>query len=195
MKSSKLFPEILLRQVRIFLAMCLLTVLAAPGVGASPRLSETEAGREVMVNYIIHFAHHIQWPIEAFNGTAAPFRVCLIGDDQIRKPLWARLKHQSIDGRRASVETLAHGELRRARDCQVLLLLALPRADQLEIIGALQYFPVLTMSDSPRFAATGGMVEFAGSGGNVSLRLNKTMLERAELKTGTSLFRLTRHVP
>jgi hypothetical protein len=148
-----------------------------------------------MVNYIIHFAHHIQWPIEAFNGTDAPFRVCLVGENQIREALWVRLKHQSIDGRRASVETLAHGELRRARDCQVLLLLALPRADQLEIIGALQYFPVLTMSDSPRFAATGGMVEFVGSGAQVSLRLNKTMLERAELKTGTSLFRLTRHEP
>ncbi|WP_345548866.1 YfiR family protein [Microbulbifer aestuariivivens] len=158
-------------------------------------MSETEAGRQVMVNYIIHFAHHVQWPIEAFTGTGGPFRFCIIGEGSMREPLWARLKHQSIDGRRPLVETLEPGELRRARDCQVLLMQALPRVDQLEMIGAMQYFPVLTISDSPRFAAVGGMVEFAGSGAQVSLRLNQTMLERAELKTGTSLFRLARHMP
>ncbi|WP_237066561.1 YfiR family protein [Microbulbifer guangxiensis] len=195
MKSSRLYSGIHSLRRAALVGACVVVILFAGNASASPRLSETEAGRLVMVNYIIHFAHHIQWPIEAFNGTGAPFRVCIVGDDQIREPLWARLKHQSIDGRRASVETLAHGELRRARDCQLLLMLALPRADQLEIIGALQFFPVLTMSDSPRFAATGGMVEFSGSGSNVALRLNKTMLERAELKTGSSLFRLTRLAP
>lgn len=171
----------------------LLIVLFATGAQASaPHLSDSEAGRRVMVDYIVHFAHHLQWPIEVFSGTDAPFRICVMGGEQLRDPLSQRLKHQRVNGRRVEVASVSQGEPVRARSCQILVLGQMERASLVKVVSALEFFPVLTVSDAERFAASGGIVGFAGSGDSVALQLNKTMLDRAELKMGDSLFRLSR---
>ncbi|WP_323845361.1 YfiR family protein [Microbulbifer magnicolonia] len=167
-------------------------VLVVTSAPASAQLSDSEVGRRVMVDYIVHFAYHLQWPIEAFTGTDAPFRICVMGGDSLQAPLAERLKHQRINGRRVELESVKQGELMRARSCQILVLGEMERSSLVKAVGALEFFPVLTVSDAERFAATGGMIEFVDSGGGVALQLNKTMLDRAELKMGNSLFRLSR---
>lgn len=173
----------------------LLIVVMATSAQASPLLSESAAGRQVMVDYIVHFAHHLQWPIEVFTGTDAPFRICIMGSDDLRGPLEERLAHHRVAGHQVALERVALTELTRARSCQILVMGSMERASMLKAVGALEFFPVLTVSDAERFAATGGIVGFIGSGDHVSLELNKTMLDRAELKMGDSLFRLSRKLP
>lgn len=168
-----------------------MALVAAPAQ-ASNRLSDSTAGRRVMVDYIVHFAHHLQWPIAAFTGTDAPFRICVMGGAELFEPLTERLDRHRVGGRRVELLRVEEGETTRARSCQILVFGAMERANLLKTMGALEFFPVLTVSDADRFAVTGGMVEFVGSGANVALQLNKTMLERAELKIGDSLFRLSR---
>lgn len=170
----------------------LLVSLAAPGAQAAVQLSDTPLGRRVMVDYIVHFAYHLQWPVNAFANRNAPFRVCLMGGDSLGEPLQERFRNQRIDGRRAEFEKVDLQQMLRARKCQIVVLGPMARASLLKTLVALEFFPVLTVSDAERFAATGGMVEFADSGGEVAVRMNKTMLEKAELKMGTSLFRLGR---
>ncbi|GAA5443439.1 hypothetical protein Misp06_01616 [Microbulbifer sp. NBRC 101763] len=143
-----------------------------------------------MVDYILHFAYNLQWPVNAFANQRAPFRVCLMGGDSLGEPLAERFKNQRIDGRRVELEKIDLKEMLQARKCQIVVLGAMERASLLKALVAVEYFPVLTISDAQRFAATGGMIEFADSGGEVALRMNKTMLEKAELKMGNSLFRL-----
>ncbi|WP_346837387.1 YfiR family protein [Microbulbifer sp. SAOS-129_SWC] len=170
----------------------LLFVVLATSVQAAPLLSDSAAGRRAMVDYIVHFAHHVQWPIEVFSGTDAPFRICLMGGDELRDPLAERLSHHRVAGREVELERVALGELIRARRCQILVLGEMKRSSLVKAVGALEFFPVLTVSDADRFAATGGIVGFTGYGNHVALQLNKTMLDRAELKMGDSLFRLGR---
>lgn len=158
------------------------------------QLSDTDLGRKVMVDYIVHFAHHLQWPIDVFNGANAPFRICVMGDDELVAPLTARLHHHRIRGRMASLERVNDGEMLRARRCQIVVMGDMGAERLAQAVGALEFFPVLTVSDVRRFANLGGMVEFAGSGANMALQLNKTRLDRAELKMGNSLFRLGRQV-
>lgn len=172
----------------------LLMVVLATGLQASSHLSDSAAGRRVMVDYIVHFAHHLQWPIEVFSGTDAPFRICVMGGEQLLEPLAERLDRHRVGGRKVELESVDERETIRARSCQIVIFGAMERSKLLETIRSLEFFPVLTVSDADRFAATGGMVEFAGSGANIALQLNKTMLERAELKIGSSLFRLSREV-
>lgn len=170
----------------------LLIVLGVTSVQASAQLSDSAVGRRVMVDYIVHFAYHLQWPIEAFTGTNAPFRICVMGGGSLHEPLGERLRHQRINGRMVAVESVNQGELMRARSCQIVVLGEMERSSLVKAVGALEFFPVLTVSDAERFAVTGGMIEFVESGGTVALQLNKTMLDRAELKMGNSLFRLSR---
>ncbi|WKD48876.1 YfiR family protein [Microbulbifer spongiae] len=180
--------------LRFLTRFLLLLSLTAPGVQAAVQLSETPLGRRVMVDYIVHFAYHLQWPVNAFDNRNAPFRVCLMGGDSLGEPLQERLRNQRIDGRRTEFEKVDLKQMLRARKCQIVVLGPMARANLLKALVALEYFPVLTVSDAERFAATGGMIEFADSGGEVAVRMNKTMLEKAELKMGTSLFRLGREV-
>ena len=176
----------------IHLSVLLFVVMATSvQAQASAQLSDSAIGRKVMMDYIVHFAHHLQWPIEVFSGTDAPFRICVMDGELLREPLAARLKHHRIDGRLVAVESVESGPRALARSCQILILGPMERASLIEAVGALEFFPVLTVSDADRFAATGGMVGFAGDGDNVALQLNKTMLDRAELKMGDSLFRLS----
>ncbi|MBB3059701.1 YfiR family protein [Microbulbifer rhizosphaerae] len=170
----------------------LLAAVAATGSRAATLLSDSEAGRRVMVDYIVHFAHHLQWPIQVFSGTDAPFRICVMGDDRLRGPLAKRLKHQRVNGRRVELEQVNMGELLRARSCQIVVLGNMERESLMKTVGALEFFPVLTISDIERFAAAGGIIGFTGNGDTIALQLNKTMLDRAELKMGNSLFRLSR---
>lgn len=156
------------------------------------RSTAVDMRRGVMVDYIVHFAHHLQWPIEVFSGTGAPFRVCVMGDDDLIAPLNARLHRQRIQGRQVVLEKVSSSELMQARRCQIVVMEGLDRSSLAKAVSALEFFPVLTISDAERFAALGGMVEFAGSGTNMALQLNKTRLDRAELKVGDSLFRLSR---
>ncbi|MFC6632933.1 YfiR family protein [Microbulbifer taiwanensis] len=172
----------------------LLVVVMATSAQASAQLSGSETGRRVMVDYIVHFAYHLQWPIQAFTGADAPFRICVMGGDSLSVPLAERLKHQRINGRPVALESVSQGEPMRARSCQIVVLGEMERSNLLKAVGALEFFPVLTVSDAERFAVTGGMIEFTGKGDSVSLQLNKTMLDRAELKVGNSLFRLSREV-
>ncbi|WP_233998841.1 YfiR family protein [Microbulbifer pacificus] len=166
----------------------------SPARAQAEHLSDTDLGRKVMVNYIVHFAHHLQWPIEVFSGSGAPFRICVMGDDELVAPLTARLHHHRVQGRLVSLERVNDGEMMRARRCQIVVMGDMDAERLAQAVGALEFFPVLTVSDTSRFAALGGMVEFAGSGANMALQLNKTRLDRAELKMGNSLFRLSKQV-
>ncbi|WP_444929752.1 YfiR family protein [Microbulbifer sp. SSSA002] len=174
------------------LLLFLVALFFAAGARGAVQLSDTPLGRRVMVDYIVHFAYHLQWPVNAFSNSRAPFKVCLMGGDSLSEPLAARFKNQRIDGRTVELEKIEVAEMLRARKCQIVVLSTLDRATLLKALIALEFFPVLTVSDAERFAATGGMIEFADSGREVALRMNKTMLERAELKMGSSLFRLGR---
>lgn len=147
-----------------------------------------------MVDYIVHFAHHLQWPVEVFTGTGAPFRICVMGDDELVAPLQERFHRHRVQGRMAELEKVKDGELIRARSCQIVILDDMDNASLLQAVGALEFFPVLTVSDAERFAVLGGMVQFAGNGANMALQLNKTRLDRAELKMGNSLFRVGREL-
>ncbi|MFD1215651.1 MULTISPECIES: YfiR family protein [Microbulbifer] len=161
---------------------------------AAGQLSDTELGRRVMVDYIVHFAHHLQWPVEVFTGTGARFRICVMGDDELVAPLRKRFHRHRVQGRMAELEKVKDGELIYARSCQIVIMDNLDSTSLLQTVGALEFFPVLTVSDAERFAVIGGMVQFAGQGANMALQLNKTRLDRAELKMGNSLFRVSRPV-
>ncbi|WP_299596205.1 YfiR family protein [uncultured Microbulbifer sp.] len=173
---------------------CLLLMGASARAEASEHLSDTDLGRKVMVDYIVHFAHHLQWPIEVFSGTGAPFRICVMGGDELVAPLTARLHRHRVQGRMVELERVNDGEMLRARSCQIVVMGDMEAERMAEAVGALEFFPVLTVSDVHRFAVLGGMVEFAVSGASMALQLNKTRLDRAELKMGNSLFRLSRQV-
>jgi hypothetical protein len=170
----------------------LLLVLAATSARANSLLSDSDTGRRMMVDYIVHFAHHLQWPMEVFSGSQAPFRICMMGGDRLRDSLVERLRRHRIQGREVKLEKVNDGELLRARSCQIVVLGEMDRGKLVQTVGALEFFPVLTVSDIERFAASGGIVGFIGNGDHVALQLNKTMLDRAELKVGNSLFRLGR---
>ncbi len=173
--------------------MALLLCLAALPAPAE-EATRGDVRRQVMVDYIVHFAHHLQWPIEVFNGSGAPFRICVMGEDELVAPLNERLHRHRIQGRMVALEKVNGGELMRARSCQIVVMEGMDRASLAKAISALEFFPVLTVSDTERFVLLGGMVEFAGSGSNMALQLNKTRLDRAELKEGSSLFRLSRQI-
>lgn len=175
----------------LMLLLLLQLILSAGAAAAPSRLSDTEAGRRLMINYIVHFAHHLQWPIEVFSGTGAPFRICLLEQPDLLAPLASQLKYHRVDGRPVEVAGLPPGEKLEARRCQILVLGEVSPDYWRELMLALEFFPVLTVSDVRGFTAAGGMIGFVGRGPQVAVRLNKTMFDRSELKIGSSLFRLT----
>jgi len=167
---------------------------AAGATRAGEPLSDSDLGRRVMVDYIVHFAHHLQWPLEVFNGTSAPFRICVMGDDDLVGPLQERFYRHRVQGRMAALEKVESDELMQARRCQIIVLDGVDSTSLLQAVAALEFFPVLTVSDADRFTVLGGMIQFTGNGRDMALQLNKTRLDRAELKMGSSMFRLTRQL-
>lgn len=173
-----------------FLFFSLILAFAAQPARAS--VSDSDTGRRLIVDYTMHMAHHVEWPLEVFVGTNAPFRICMMGQDFLGEALADRLKFHRVRQRKVELQYLAADDHRGARKCQILLVGERSPDGVAELARDLDFFPVLTISDMPKFANYGGMVGFVEQGSMVSLQFNKAQIRNADLKYSSSIARLAK---
>lgn len=114
--------------------------------------------------YIYKFAQFTTWPSDASDEA---FNVCVLGQDPFGSNL-DPIKSRMINDERIKLAYFkdAHEDL---SSCNVLYV-SNSEVDKLkDILATLKGTPVLTMSDIPGFANSGGMVEFKQEGGKVGV--------------------------
>ncbi|TCJ12953.1 YfiR family protein [Parasulfuritortus cantonensis] len=169
-------------------ALLLATLLAGGmgGAGAQER-AESEDAVLVKVAFVYNFAKFSRWPDSALGQPGAPLTLCVAGDDETAAAL-GQLQGKPVKGRPLAVEKLRPG--RPARACQLLYVATSEQGRQAELLRAAGGQPVLTVSELPRFASQGGMIELAHPGGHPRFVINLAAVRGAGLEISPNLLAL-----
>lgn len=139
--------------------------------------------------YLYNFAKFVQWPGDPAGDM---FDMCVAGTDPFMGALDAIVEGEKINGRlvhRRSVTTAAD-----AVDCRILFVSSALALDAAEFLRSLGGQPILTVSDTTRFVARGGMIQFFMERGRVRFAINLAAAQEARLVVSSELLRVSSRV-
>jgi hypothetical protein len=165
------------------LLACLLALVSLPAT------AQPEEADKLKAVFVYNFAQYVKWP-ESMPDTPE-FQLCLTGTSRVIEAL-QRLQGETLNQRQIRVRSLHLGD--DPSGCRLLFIgeSELPRLEfLLETIDAL---PVLTVSDLPGFAASGGMIGFFWEGSKIRFEINHQAANAAGLALSSRLLKLARLV-
>jgi hypothetical protein len=189
-KRLRLLPMAFPILLTLFLAYAELCASAAQTGEVDTQTKETEA--KVKVAYVYNFLKFVEWPGQDGNAASAPVRICVVGTDPIRTML-GELSIRKIRERPIQVEHVKGTEA--LRDCHLAYLTRSEEARMPQILQQIEGLPVLSVSDIPGFARTGGMFGFATEENRVKVEISQRSVRQSGLKVSAKLLEIARLVP
>jgi hypothetical protein len=146
---------------------------------------------QVKAAYLYNFGRFVEWPARSAEGNNS-FTVCVLGQDPFGLALNATLADETIHGKNVVAKRIP--DLAEAVNCRILFISS-SEADRLkQILASLKDESVLTVSDLPNFAQSGGMMQFTMEGGRVRFEVNLPPAERAGLVLSSDLLKVAMNV-
>lgn len=160
-----------------------MVLVAAP----SPR-AQRVAEHELKAAFLYNFTKFVEWPPDTFPDDGAAFRICVVGDEAVGTFLEALVALEAVQGRR--IEVQRHAWPRDAEGCQILFVSATAEAGGLTVLPDPQENAVLTVGESDRFLAAGGMVRLRLGDGRSRIEISDPARARSTLKLSSKLLQL-----
>ena len=170
----------------LHLGLALLLAFASSSLGQEGQPSEYQ----VKAAFLYKFTRFIEWPEAAFSRTNSPFVVGIIGENPFGQELERAVKNKEVNGHGFIVKEIK--TLAEAKACHVLFISQSERRRLPEIIGAVATLPVLTVSETDRFLALGGIINFLVEENKVRFEISDVAARRAGLKISSKLLYLAR---
>lgn len=167
--------------------MCAL-ILAA-NLGFAPRDCAQQSRPEeyqVKAVYLYNFGRFVEWP--AVSSTNVPFTICILGHDPFGAVLDDTLSGEAIGNLKLVAKRISN--LRDAASCRILFISSSESARTREILAHLEKSPVLTVSDTPGFTTSGGMIQFVLKENKVRFEVNLASAEKAGLSFSSQLLKV-----
>ena len=153
--------------------------------------AQSTSAPDMKAAYLLNFARFVEWPADT-PPPGSPLIMCIVNDGAVATALEQTTKGRVVEGHPLSVVRLgAKGTLPM---CHVLYLAALDQKALLDMIAALDGRLVLTVSDVPRFARNGGMVELFVEDGKLRMAANVDALQRAKVRLSSRVLTIARIV-
>jgi hypothetical protein len=164
----------------------LLVALCLPAHGAGPKEYQVKAA------FLFNFAKFVDWPAERFDAADAPIVIAVLGrnpfDDELKNLVHERI----IDGRPVIIRLLPTVAVAKA-SLPTVHILFVPAGEEsrfADLIDAARPVGVLTVGESPRFAALGGIVTFFVGEERLRFEINRPAAEGAGVKVRAQLHKL-----
>ena len=167
------------------LALVLL-LTAGPLVGLHASQEAREA--EIKASFLYNFARFAVWPVDVV-PPGAPLTFCVLGDWFVAQSLEKTIQRKTIDGHALIVARLKDDWA--LRSCQMLYAGRVDKARALDLLGALDGVPVLTVSDLDTFTELGGTASFFIDDENrMRFIVNMDSARRSKVQLSAQLLRL-----
>jgi YfiR/HmsC-like len=147
---------------------------------------------EVKATYLYNFSKFVQWPGQASPAESDAFAICVIGEDPFGRALHATVENETVGGKRVVVKQIPASE--DAVNCRILFISSSEEQRVQQVLTSLGGASVLTVSDLPKFAQRGGMVQFVLEGNRVRFEVNSAAAERAGLRLSSELLKVAVNV-
>lgn len=139
------------------------------------------------VAFVYNFTKFTEWPHASDPIQSKNIVLCVLGHISFHRQL-AVVDGKVIGNQSVVVKYLRDGmEVNR---CQVLFVGEMGENERLKVLGAVQPFPVLTISDQRNFIESGGMVEIFETNRQLRFRVNREKIEHAGIKLSSHVLKL-----
>lgn len=154
---------------------------------------EGSAGEyEIKGAMLYNLMRFVDWPASAYPAAQSPAVLCVLGRDPFGKSLASVVSDKLVDGRPVEIRRVQSGEAMRV--CNILYISSSERKRLPQILAILKGTSVLTVGEMSRFAARGGMIQFALEDKQVHFDINLDAASRSGLKISSRLLALARIV-
>lgn len=141
--------------------------------------------------FVLNFVRYVEWPEAVFPARDAPIVLCMVGRED------GTIALAALDGRKAQervIKVRFEVAIENARACQVVFIAEAEARRIPAAIRSLQALPVLTISDAEGFIDQGGAIGIVHGEQRLQFEINRTALDRAQLKASSQLLKLARAV-
>ena len=172
---------------RFVLLLLLLSCSAAVLLSAQQHPSESQ----VKAAYLYNFGKFVTWqPYQAANSGSLD--ICLLGKDPFGSVLDETVAGESIENKKIAVKRITR--IQDAPQCRILFVGSSEQARLGAILAAAQRFGMLTVSDIPRFAEQGGIIEFVSQQDRIRFEVNRAAAEQSHLVLSSQLLKVASKV-
>ena len=162
--------------------------LSGPAAGSAQAAGPQEY--QVKAAMVVNMAKFVEWPAEVL-PVNTPLRVCLAGGGPFG-PALDSFKGRSVKGNPLNISQVTTGD--DLGGCHILVIGSSDRRHQATLLAAARQAGLLTVSDTPRFTQTGGMIGFVENGGTIRFEVNVAAAQRSRLRISSQLLKLARIV-
>lgn len=170
--------------------------LLAAGLAPAALLA---GGGDQRAELILNFAKYAHWPQADSPQQQGRWSICLVSADQSLLTGFSALDLLELDGlpvelvELAELEDSGHGA--NATYCHLLYLSQqLPATQLLAWLAVTRDRPILTISDYPEFAQSGGMIEMLPDDGRYRFDVDYRQVQRNGLKLASGMLKMARAV-
>lgn len=138
--------------------------------------------------FLYNFAKFVEWPAFAFKSPAEPVSICIAGTNPFGDSLAQVVDGKTIDNRPIRLREL--GDSPAASGCHILFVADSVKKRCSALLDGVRGAGVLTIGDSPGFAAQGGVINFKVDGGHVKFQINPRAAEGQKISVSSKLLKL-----
>lgn len=151
-----------------FTAWCCwcLALFSLPTVVAGERNSEDSL---LKAAFIYNFAKFTHWPQESWDAPNTPLNLCTMGNDALVSNL-SRLSKETVAGHPVSINTFDPGV--EDSDCHILYIATSEHKHFTRFIQQTHDAPVMTISEIPGFAGSGGIIQLYREQQQIRFKIN-----------------------
>jgi len=163
------------------------TVLLVAGPGLAAQGVQAPE-YQVKAVFLFNFAQFVDWPPQVVPDSQAPLIIGILGHDP-----FGGILDVTVRGERRGPRPFEVRRYQRVEDikaCDILFISQSENDGLEEILLSLKNQPILTVSDSPRFAERGGMIHLVTERNRIRLKINLRAAQAANLTISSKLLRV-----
>ncbi len=163
----------------------LICILWVSGTALCAHADESERLVRFKAVFIYNFISYMHWPDETQDKV---FKIGILGDSPLEKPLREISKKRSSEDKKLQVEV--YRAVEDLEPCHVLFISSEHVGELDEIMQRLEDRSVLTIADTPGLANRGVTINFVLVKGKLKFEINQQALQRAGLRASAQLLKL-----
>jgi len=185
----------LMKRSRLIVAV-LLSLSVAVGTNAQSSASAASSEYLIKAGFIYNFAQLVQWPSAAFSQPDSPIVIGILGTDPFGTSIDRVVENKKLEGHTLIVKRLRWGkDLKELTECNILFISSSEKEHIADIVNMVKWLPILTIGETPGFAARGGIINLTLEDNKVRFEVNIGAAKQANLNISSRLLALAKIIP
>lgn len=158
----------------------------------APAQNDDDPEYRVKLAFLYNFAQFVQWPSEAFQNSAAPLTICVVGPDPFQGEIEQSLRGRAVGGHPITIKRLRPDDDPRA--CHIVFVRASEKKTAARVLAVVKGASILTVGESRGFTDLGGIINLIIEENKLRFEVNLGAATQTQLKISSKLLALAKSV-